>query len=91
MLSHFPIRSFPLVWWCFLVAVVDKPDACIQRIQFYNIYNGDQNKTSDLLGHHHLDEFFVVDLTISINISFTDHFIDFFIGEFFSQIGHDVS
>ena len=32
-----------------------------------------------LLGHHHLNELLVVDLSISINISFANHFINFFI------------
>ena len=27
-----------------------------------------------LLAHHHLDEFFVVDLSITVNIGFTNHF-----------------
>ena len=44
-----------------------------------------------LFGHHHFDEFFVIDMTITIDIGFTDHFIDFFVGQFFTQIGHDVT
>ena len=44
-----------------------------------------------LLGHHHLDEFFVVDLTITIDIGFTNHFVDFLVGELLSEIGHDVT
>merc|ERR1711924_303810 len=44
-----------------------------------------------LLGHHHLDELFVVDLAITINVSLTDHFIDFFVGELLAEVGHDVT
>merc|ERR1719469_236514 len=36
-----------------------------------------------LFRHHHLNKFFIVDLTITINISFSDHFVDFFIRQFF--------
>ncbi|RNA30885.1 hypothetical protein BpHYR1_035773 [Brachionus plicatilis] len=34
---------------------------------------------------------FVVNLTVSVDISLTDHFIHFFISELFAQIGHDVT
>lgn len=44
-----------------------------------------------LLGHHHLDKLFVVDLSITINIGFTDHFIDFFVSEFLAKVGHNVA
>merc|ERR1719218_220464 len=47
--------------------------------------------TGSLLGHHHLDEFFVVDLTIAIDISFADHLIGLLVGEFLAKVGHDVS
>jgi len=45
----------------------------------------------NLLSHHHSDEFFVVDVTITIDISFSDHFIDFFVSQLFTQVGHNVS
>ncbi len=46
---------------------------------------------ASLLGHHHLDEFFVVDLTVTVNIGFTDQLIDFVIGQLFTEVGHDVT
>lgn len=44
-----------------------------------------------LLGHHHLDKLFVVDLSITIDISFADHLIDLLISELLSKVGHDVT
>ena len=44
-----------------------------------------------LLGHHHLDELFVVDLSISIDISLTDHLIDFLVSELLTKVGHKVT
>ena len=44
-----------------------------------------------LLGHHHLDEFFVVNLTISVDIGFADHLVYFFVGKLLAQIGHNVT
>merc|ERR1719321_2403222 len=41
--------------------------------------------------HHHLHKLLVVDLAIAINISFTDHFIDFFVCEFLAQVCHDMA
>ena len=43
------------------------------------------------MSHHHSYEFFVVDLSITINISFSDHFINFFVSKFFTKSGHDLS
>ena len=48
-------------------------------------------RANNLLGHHHLDELLVVDLTITIDIGFTDHLIDFLIGQFLTEVGHDVT
>merc|ERR1712118_111856 len=45
---------------------------------------------TDLLGHHHLDKFLIIDLPISINISFTDHLINLLIGQLFSKVCHHV-
>merc|ERR1719333_1352620 len=45
-------------------------------------------KVTILLGHHHFDELLVVDLTISIDIRLTDHFINLLIGELLTQVGH---
>jgi hypothetical protein len=44
-----------------------------------------------LFGHHHLDELFVVDFAIAINISFANHFIDFLVRELLTKVGHDVT
>ena len=44
-----------------------------------------------LFRHHHLDELFVVDLSIAIDVSFTDHLIDFLVGELLAEVGHDVA
>lgn len=43
------------------------------------------------MSHHHSYEFFIVNLSITINISFSDHFINFFISQFFTKSGHDLS
>ena len=45
----------------------------------------------DSLCHHHADELLVVDVTITINISLSDHLIDFLVGEFLSEVGHNVT
>merc|ERR1712151_584704 len=43
------------------------------------------------LGHHHLDELFVVDLPIAVDISLADHLVHLLIGELFPEIGHDMA
>lgn len=48
----------------------------------------DYNKS---FGNHHSNEFFVVNVSITINISFSNHFINFIVCQFFSKIGHNVS
>lgn len=45
---------------------------------------------TSLLGNHHSDELFVVDLTISINIGFTDHLIHLLISELLPKVRHDM-
>lgn len=47
--------------------------------------------SNPLLRHHHLNEFFVIDLAISVNISFTNHLINLLIGELLTQVGHNVT
>ena len=42
-------------------------------------------------GHHHSDEFFIVNMAISIKICLSDHFVDFIISEFLSQVCHNMS
>ena len=44
-----------------------------------------------LLGHHHLDELLVVDLTVAVNIGLANHLIDLLVREFLSEVGHDVT
>merc|ERR1712134_221053 len=42
----------------------------------------------NLLGHHHLDELLIIDLSVSIDISLANHLIDLFVGELLAKIGH---
>ena len=42
--------------------------------------HGISSEFAEALGHHHLNEFLVVDF--SIHIRFSNHFIDFFVGQF---------
>jgi len=55
------------------------------------IINCSQKKGAHLLLGHHLDKLVVVDLAITVGVSFTDHLIDFFVGELFAEVGHDVT
>merc|ERR550537_12012 len=48
-------------------------------------------KAANSLGHHHLDKLLVVDLTITVNISLSDHFIHFFISELLAEICHHMT
>ena len=58
----------------------------------HNIENhGISSELAKSLGHHHLNEFLVVDLSITIQIRPSNHFIDFFVGQFFTEICHHVS
>lgn len=40
--------------------------------------------------HHHSHKLFVIDVSISIDVCFSDHFVDFLVGELLPQIGHHV-
>jgi len=42
------------------------------------------------LAHHHCNEFFVVDLTVAVNVGLPDHFIDLLVCELLAEVGHDV-
>lgn len=42
-----------------------------------------------LFGAHHLHEFFVVDLSITIQVNFTNNIVDFLIRQLTTQRGHD--
>merc|ERR1712117_338101 len=43
------------------------------------------------LGHHHSDELLVVDVTITIDISLSDHLIDLLVSELLSEVSYDVT
>merc|ERR1719400_2948905 len=43
------------------------------------------------LGHHHLHKFLIIDLTITVDVSLTDHLIHLLVAEFLPKIGHDVA
>lgn len=47
-------------------------------------------KLCSLRGHHR-HEFFVIHLTITIDVCFSDHFVDFFVSQFFTKVGHDMT
>merc|ERR1711957_1119515 len=49
------------------------------------------NFKTHLLRHHHLHKLPIIDLTITINVSFPDHLIDFLICELFTQVRHDMA
>ena len=44
-----------------------------------------------LLTHHHVNEFIVVNLSVSVDVGFPDHLVDLLVSEFFTEIGHDVT
>lgn len=44
-----------------------------------------------LLGHHHVHELVVVDLAITIHVSFADHLIHLLVSQLLAQVGHDVT
>jgi len=43
-----------------------------------------------LLGGHHCHELFVIDLSVTVNVGFTDHLVDFLVCEFLAEVCHDV-
>eukprot|EP00442_Polarella_glacialis_P057006 CAMPEP_0115076334 /NCGR_PEP_ID=MMETSP0227-20121206/16373_1 /TAXON_ID=89957 /ORGANISM="Polarella glacialis, Strain CCMP 1383" /LENGTH=128 /DNA_ID=CAMNT_0002463471 /DNA_START=127 /DNA_END=510 /DNA_ORIENTATION=+ len=45
----------------------------------------------DSLGHHHLHKLFVINLTVTIDVSLTDHFIHLLVSQLLAQIRHDVT
>ena len=44
-----------------------------------------------LLGGHHGDELFVVDLAIPINVCLADHLVHLLVSQFLPQVGHHLS
>jgi hypothetical protein len=42
-------------------------------------------------GHHHPHELFVIDVSVSVNVSLADHLVYFLIGQLLSQVGHHVA
>merc|ERR1719506_895979 len=65
-----------------------RPDSC--NSQSFGSRDG-KDLTVSLLGHHHLHELLVVDLTISIDICLTDHLVNLLICQLLAQVGHDVT
>merc|ERR1712187_1054555 len=43
------------------------------------------------LRHHHLDKLFIVDLTITIDVRFPNHFINFLICQFLTKVRHHMT
>merc|ERR1711997_618563 len=43
------------------------------------------------LRHHHLDELFVIDLSVTIDVRLADHLIHLFISKFLAKVCHDVA
>ena len=43
------------------------------------------------LSHHHSDELFVVDVTVTVDIGLSDHFIDLLIGELLAKVSHHMA
>lgn len=41
--------------------------------------------------HHHPYELFVVDVSVSVDISFSDHLVDLLVSQLLSQVSHYVS
>jgi len=44
-----------------------------------------------LLGHHHLNELLVVDLSITVDVCFPDHFVALFVRQLLTKVGHDMA
>ena len=47
--------------------------------------------TSNLLGHHHLDELLVVDLAVAVDVRLAEHLVDLLVRELLAEVGHDVA
>ena len=47
--------------------------------------------TNRLFGHHHLDEFFVIHLTVAVDVGLAYHFVHLFVSELFTKVGHYVT
>jgi len=43
------------------------------------------------LRSHHRNEFFVIDLAVTVDISLADHLVHFLVGQLLAQIGHHVA
>lgn len=41
--------------------------------------------------HHHSDELFIVDMSVSIDVCLSDHLVYLLVCEFLAQVGHHVS
>merc|ERR1711879_680753 len=44
-----------------------------------------------LLSHHDLDELFIVDLAITVNVGLAEHLVNLLISQLLTKVGHDVA
>lgn len=44
-----------------------------------------------LFAGHHRDEFLVVDLSVAVDVCFSDHLVDFLVRQLLAEVGHDVA
>merc|ERR1719487_1435167 len=77
-----------------LPQVPNNKDVQVARLSCFSSHAASQPKLAHKhhhsLGHHHLYEFFVVDLPVAIDVGLTDHLIHLFICEFLTKVGHHV-
>lgn len=76
-----------LLIWLFQVAIKNPPLSTftfpLQAITACQI--------NVLLGHHHLHELLVVDLSIPVDIRLTNHLVHFLVCKLLAEVGHDVA
>src|SRR5262245_8467207 len=53
--------------------------------------SGPESRRAASLGSHHLHEFFVVHLAVTVNVGFADHLVNLLVGQLLAQISHHVS
>ena len=42
------------------------------------------------LSHHHSNELLIVDVSVTVDISLSDHFIDLLVSQFLAEISHNM-
>merc|ERR1712060_783057 len=69
------------------------PHNWLKRAEMYSIHNRARapSQRAFSLCHHHLDEFLVIDLAITINVGLPNHLIDFLIGKLLAQVRHHMT